>query len=101
MSGWVLSANLTIQLATTSEYQCTWAIGNRHYDYHSTCDGWISDVFITGGEWAVVGWNLVTNAMYTQQVTGHAYNSASAMDCARWAQQTIFPGADLGNVNIE
>jgi hypothetical protein len=64
----------------------------------------VSDVFITGtggSEWATVGWNLTTNAMYTQQVAGHAYSSTIAMDCAKWAQQSIFPGGDLTKLTIE
>jgi hypothetical protein len=99
-SGWVLSQYLTIQIATTNEYSCTWLVNHHVYDYR-TCDGWISDTFITtGGEWAVVGWNLVTNAMYTAPSSGQAYNSMIAMDCARYAKQTIFPGGDLTIVDI-
>jgi len=91
---------LTIQIATTIEYSCTWLVNNHVYDYH-TCDGWISDTFIApGNEWAVVGWNLVTNAMYTQQVSGQPYNSAIANDCAKYAKQTIFPGGDLTNIDV-
>jgi hypothetical protein len=100
-SGWVISSNLQIVLATTTEYSCRWLVNNHLYDY-VTCDGWIWDTFITSGqEWAVVGWNLATNAMYTQQVSGHAYNSTIATDCAQWAVQTIFPGGNLANLTIE
>jgi hypothetical protein len=101
-SGWVLSPYLEIQLATTTEYSCLWLVNDHLYDYHSTCDGWISDTFITSaGEWAIVGWNLATNAMYTQQVTGHTYSRTVATDCAQWAVQTIFPGGNLGNLDIQ
>jgi hypothetical protein len=99
-SGWVINPELRIQIATTNEYECTWLVNNHLYDYH-TCDGWISDEFITtSNQSAVVGWNLVTNAMYTQQVSGQSYNTTIAMNCAKYAVQTIFAGGNLANVDI-
>jgi hypothetical protein len=99
-SSWTLSPNLVIDLATTTHYTCDWLVDNHTYDY-TTCDGWISDVFISTGGSAVVGWNLVTNAMYTQQWNGNPYSPSIATSAAQWAVATTFPGGDLSNLSIE
>jgi hypothetical protein len=100
-SSWTLSPNLVINIATTTHYKCEWLVNNHTYDY-ATCDGWISDVFIAGnGSSAIVGWNLVTNAMYTKQWGSNPYSPSIAMDAAKWAVQTIFPGGNLSNLTIQ
>jgi hypothetical protein len=106
---WDMPASLKINQATTRHYQAVWNVNAKNchgqwprtYDFHADCDGWISDHFVMGGcgqKQARVHWNLETNQALVTGLDGSAVDRGTALEMAKFAKRTIFPGLNLSSI---